>query len=326
MSITGKITAADGASAVVADIDASWDAMVASMTFNEANYTNNCDTFDQWYQDNTGVFTNGVTMSDLESGSLDARGMTGTEASPVVIEGKIGGPARWDGNWVTFRHCLIDSWGTYAAYSTPTYGGYYGIRFENCTFTATPATDRDCILIYSTGGPGDYFGNSFIQCEITGFSGGLKATGGCYAKYCYMHDMQESSVDGQHVTCSTARRGRHHMIRCMGTDGGSGVFNVYHESDCSDLLYEENVVIGMSPNASASYGMDNAKGSDGFAVNATNMRWINNMTGKYGNPPLPANYAGIQYGAFSTTDGLDFSPSGNATRAGNFYIADGSSW
>ena len=318
--------------AAATSLDDDWDQMVAAMTFTESNYMANCDTFDQWYQDNTGYDTDGVTLGDLTpetaADELFVRaGEGGTQSNPTIIEGMRGGPARWQDNWITYRHCLIDNIGTYGSYASPTYGsGYYGIRFENCTFIQSPASDRDCCLINSPGGPGDYFGNTFIQCEIQGFGGGLKATGGLYAKYCYIHDMQESSVGGQHVTCSTARAGRHHLIRCMGTDGGSGMFNVYHESDCSDMLFEENIAIGMSPNATASYGMDNAKGSQGYAANATNMRWINNMTGKYGNPPVPANYAGIQYGAFSTTDGLNFGPGGNATRSGNFYIADGSSW
>ncbi len=308
-------------------LDASWDAMMASMTFTEPNYIANCDTMAAWYAANTGYDTDGFTAGDLTAGSLDVRGQSGTQANPVIVEGIQGGPARWDGNWITFRHCLIDAWGTYAAYATPTYGsGTYGIRFENCTFTSAPATERDCILISSTGGPGDYFGNSFVQCEIVGYSGGLKSYGGCYAKYVYVHDMYESSVAGQHVTCSTARRGRHHLVRCMGTDGGSGVFNVYHEGDMSDLLMQECIMVGMSPNATASYGIDNAKGTDGFAVNSTDMRWIDNLCGKFTNPPNSSIYAGIQFGAFSSTEGLNFGQGGNAAKSGCFFIADGTGW
>lgn len=302
--------------------------MVAGLSFTPAQYVDNCDTMDAWYQANTGYDTDGWTFGDLTLGNLDVRGTGGgTQASPMVVEGIQGGPARWDANWITFRHCLIDSWGTYAAYATPTLGSEtFGIRFENCTFVASPATDRDCALIHSPGGPGDYFGVSFVQCDISGFSGGLKAYGGLWAKYVYMHDMQVSSGDGQHVTCSTARRGRHYLIRCMGTDGGSGVFNVYHEGDCSDLLLQECIMVGMSPNATASFGTDNAKGSDGFAVDSVDMRWINNMCGKFVNPPDAPNYAGIQYGAFSSTEGLDFGEGGNAIKTGCFFIEDGSGW
>ena len=312
-------------------LDASWEAMIDSLTFVPANYIANCDTIDQWYEANTGYDTDGWTIGDLTPGNLDVRGQSGTQANPLVIEGIRGGPARWDGNWITFRRCLVEGVGTYAAYASPTFGsGTYGIRFEDCTFLQSPAVDQDCVLVNSQGGPGDPFGVSFYRCDIAGFGGGLKAYGGMWAKYCYIHHMQESSSEGQHVTCSTARGDNHHVIRTLGTDGGSGMFNSYYSvATVSNLLWEECIAIGMSPNASGSYGWDSAHGDSGFAAQSVNMRWIDCMCGKIttlgGSPPTPDpdNYAGIQYAPFSSTEGQDFGPGGNAVKEGCFMIEDG---
>ena len=112
------------------------------------------------------------------------------------------------------------------------------------------------------------------------------------------------------------------------------MFNVYHEGDCSDMLYDENICIGMSPNSSSSYAFDNAKGSLGFAADSTDMIWRGNMVGKIAADPFdldPVNRKdGIQYGALSTTTGMTTSGTpgdpGVYVKEDNFFIETGSAW
>lgn len=242
---------------------ASWQAAVDSRSFSQV---------EAWYSANTGYRALGYSYADLIPGSLSS------SFDGQVIEGVRGGPIRIAHNNVTIRGCLVETWGTYGAYFNPTFGAQLTGNVVEYTNLEGPGGNPDQPIRGALFVAGNADAITMRYCDFLGWTSGAASDRGMTAEYCWIHDLASPEGSDAHRT-SLRTSGRDVTFRrnyC--TDGGSSCISVYADKNpVHNVLLEENILNGSSPNASPSYLIATKVGD--FGPTATNVRYVGNMFG-----------------------------------------------
>lgn len=232
----------------------------------------NYNAIESWYAANTSFEAAGFAEQDLVSGSLES------QFDGQLIEGIRGGPIRIAHNNVTIRGCLVEDWGLYGAYFNPTFGANLtGNVVEYCRIVGPGGDpiDQERGCVFAAGVP-----NSIIvrNCDVYGWTSGMSSMRRVTAEYCWVHDLASGNASGAHRTSLMTDASNVTFRRNYCTDGGSSCISVYADKNpMFNVLLEENILNGSSPNASPSYLINTKSGEHG--LNAYNVKYLGNMFG-----------------------------------------------
>lgn len=281
-------------------VAAEWEAAVAMRDY---------DAMTAWAQEFTGFASLGINVGDLTPGEITS------EFDGQVIEGVTDNNIRVAHNNVTIRGCQVRAVTVqaveHASFDPKFNATVTGLTIEHTTWTSDLPWDTEGqeaqagIFLPDREAAADTT-VTIRQCNVSGMTTGFRMGSGSRAEYNWCHDF--GHPPGGH--CNPIRiAGKNVTIRRnFLTDGTSGVCSMYFDDTnwpVSDAVMEENVLAGISPEATPSYLIQCVSGVNSDA--ARNVKIRNNYLG---------NASTYQFGLLSGGGGLPWGTLGHE-RSGN---------